>query len=606
MSRRRRAAGRAATLPAADASRRAAPWWRHGAAGLALVLALTTLAFARVTGHGFLNWDDPDVLLRNAPLEGPHVARWAFSTTHMGHYQPLSWLVWAGLRRLFGPDPFAHHLASLLGHLLDAALVYWLAFRLAAPAAGPARLLAAIGAALLFAVHPLRVEPVAWASGLPYVLALAPLLLATLAYLHYATRPGARRWLLVSVAAYLASLLFRPVALGFPLVLALLDGWLARRGARHVTLRRAVLEKLPFATLAVAAFALEARARAFVGLERIGLEARLADAALAPFVYLLRTVAPFGLSPLDPLPLEARVSWPALLAGVVLLAVVTTITVRERARQPALVLAWFSYLALLAPALGLAPSGLQATADRYAYLPGVVVALAAGAGLGALSRARPREAWIVTAAAGVLLAVATASLAGHWRGSVSLWSRAVAIDRRNDVALYNLASALDEAGRDVEAAARYRELLALLPEHGPARRNLAVLEARGFEEQANALAAGGRLAEASDLYGRALTLDPARLHSRASRGMALATMGRFAEAVPDLEAAFAAGRTEPAVAGALVWALIETGQEASARQVLERALAVNPGEARLAELAARLEKKKPRGRASPGRNRPVR
>jgi len=127
----------------------------------------------------------------------------------------------------------------------------------------------------------------------------------------------------------------------------------------------------------------------------------------------------------------------------------------------------------------------------------------------------------------------------------------VELDHRNDVALYNLASALAEAGRDEEAAARYRELIRLLPDHGPARHNLAVIEAERLERQGNDLAAAGRLGEAAEVYGQALAHDPARLHSRASRGMALATLGRFDEALPDLEAAFRAGRTEPALARAL-------------------------------------------------------
>ena len=525
------------------------------------MLALTLLAFGRVVRHGFLNWDDPDVLLRNPALDGPDVVGWAFSTTHVSHYQPLSWLAWAAVRRLAGLSPVAHHLVSLLGHLLNTALVHRVAGRLAVASGGSAssRTLMAAAAAVVFAVHPLRVEPVAWASGLPYVLAVTPLLLGTLAYLRHAVSPGRGAWLLAALAGYLVSLLFRPVAVGFPLVLALVDFWLARRNMLGVSPARAVLEKAPFAVLALAAAAVEASARPFVGLERISLGVRLADAALAPFVYLLRTLLPIGLSPLHPLLLDARTSWPALMAGLLLLATASALVLRARRRWPSLVLAWFAYLALLAPALGLAPSGLQATADRYTYVPGVVVALASGGALAALSRPRPQRTWLALTVVATLLAVSATGQLGHWRDSVRLWTRAVELDPRNDVALYNLASALAEAGREAEAAARYRELLRLLPDHGPARHNMAVLEAERLERQANELASAGRLDEAARVYGQALAHDPARLHSRASRGMALATLGRFADALPDLETAFRAGRTEPALARALAMALIETG-----------------------------------------------
>ena len=580
-------------------------WWGRLAPALAasgLVLLALLVVFAPVREHGFLNWDDPDALVRNAALDGPNAVSWAFGTTHMSHYQPLSWLAWSAGRRLLGTDARAHHLMSLALHAVDALLVLFVAAALARRRGSAGRWAWGLGAAaaLLFALHPLRVEAVAWASALPYLLALALLLLSMLAYLRYldGARPGAplpRRWLVLALVAYAASLLARPIGLGLPLVLLLLDAYDGRLTLDRApgSLRIPLFEKVPFAVLAGAAALVEAGARPLVSLERVGTGARLSQAVVAPFVYLWRTLAPFGLTPLDPLPLEPRTSWPALVFGSLALVGVTALGLKYFRRRPEPALLWLAWLALLFPALGLAPSGLQATADRYTYVAGVVPALALAAALGWAVRRSGRGGRLVlgvlAAAAVLALALGTRRELPHWRDSVSLWSRAVGLDPRNDVALYNLATALADGGDEAGAARRYRELLALLPDHAPARRNLALLEAKDLERRAGAAAAAGRLDAAVELYGEALERDAARLHSRASRGMALAQLGRCAEAVPDLRTALAGGRDEPPLWSALAFCLAATDRLAEARGTLEQGLARHPADAILREMRARLE-----------------
>jgi Flp pilus assembly protein TadD len=554
------------------------------------VLLAALAAFQGVAENDFLNWDDRDALVSNAALEGEGVVAWAFATTHMSHYQPLSWVAWAALRRGFGASPSAHHLASLLLHLAGAGLVFVLASRLSllADAVPGARRAAATAAALFFAVHPLRVEPVAWASALPYPLSLPWLLLSVLAYLRYANGPGASGSLVLSVILYAVSQLCRAGAPALPLVLLLLD--LGLRRAERVGWRRALVEKLPHAGVALAATWAEAGARSFAPLERVGAGARLTDALAAPLVYLARTLWPVELSPLDVQPLDASASAPLLAASLAVLVALTAAAWRACSRWPWLMAGWLAYLLLLAPASGLAPSGVQATADRYTYLPSVAVALLVGAGAGRLRVDAHWRSWLALGLAlATALGVLTWRQVGFWRDSVTLWTRAVELDPRNDVALYNLALALDEAGDQTAAAGRYRELLALVPDHAPARRNLGLLEAARYEREAGAAAVEGRLDEAIALYGRALEHDPARLHSRRSRGMALAQLGRFAQAIPDLRAALAAEGAEPEVAAALAFALVEAGEPDQAIRVLRDAVARHPGAARLAQELARLE-----------------
>ncbi|HVQ30991.1 MAG TPA: hypothetical protein VMV21_15475, partial [Vicinamibacteria bacterium] len=322
-----------------------------GADGLALlvVVAAVCLTFWPVTGYAFLNWDDPAALAHNPDLDGSGVIGWAFSTRHLSHYQPLSWLVWRSLRVAFGTSPEIHHSASVLGHALNAALVFLLGRRLFALAgmAGSRLRLGAGAAALLFALHPLRVEVVAWASAFPYVPALSFLLLSVLFHLWEDAPGGRRTSLALALVAYAASLLSRPLALGFPAVLLALDV------VRRRPLRRSLLEKIPFALLALAGGVLEWGARSFAPLDRVGLGPRLSAAVSAPFVYLFRAVLPLGLSPLDVLPLDPRVSWPRLVGGALLLTLGLLAAWRHRTRHPWLVLGGLAYLTLLAPALGL-------------------------------------------------------------------------------------------------------------------------------------------------------------------------------------------------------------------------------------------------------------
>lgn len=551
-----------------------------------VVLVATLAVHGSILGHGFLNWDDPDALVENPALDHPGVAAWAFTTTHMSHYQPLAWLFWAGLRRALGTSAAVHHLASLVLHALNALLVLLVARRMLSDQAawgGRAVRLAAAVAALAFALHPLRVEPVAWASALPYPLALCLLLLSVLAYW---TNAGSERtrvtWLAAALLAYTLSLLARPIALGFPLVLLAVDRCLGRPW------RRSLVESLPFALLSLGAGLLEGQARAFVGLERIGLGPRLSAAVAAPFVYLGRALAPIGLSPLDVLPLEPRTSWTALIGGALGLIGCAVLAWRAWPRRRWLVAGALSYLALLAPALGLLPSGVQATADRYSYLAHVPLALLAGAWLAAgLARRGARLLVPVVVALGVLGALAWQQ-AGWWRDSVTLWGRAVALDPRNDVALYNLALALEEAGDEEAARLRLRETLRLVPDHEPAHRQLSRLEARGFERDGGRAAAAGRPAQAVALFTSALEREPERMRSLASRGMALLELGRVAEAASDLAAARRLGNDEVEVAGALGFCLTRLGREAEAALVLEQALLSHPANPGLARELERL------------------
>jgi Flp pilus assembly protein TadD len=238
-------------------------------------------------------------------------------------------------------------------------------------------------------------------------------------------------------------------------------------------------------------------------------------------------------------------------------------------------------LLLLAPVIGLTPSGLQATADRYMYVPSVIVALAAGV---AVARWTVRLRRASAAAVAIVVVVMLAVLAGltwrqtrYWHDSIALWTRAFELDPHNDVASYNLAVAFADAGREEDAIRAYDATLRLVPDHDLARRNLAMLEAARTEREADRFASAGQLDEAEGLYARALSLDGTRLHARAAHGVLLMRRGRVDEAVPELRQAFDGGVKDPEVPNALAFGLAQQGDPAAAAAILRRALADHPG-----------------------------
>src|SRR5262245_49187274 len=304
------------------------------------LLAVTTVAFLPIVRNDFVNYDDPFTLQHNDRLLSPGVLQWAFTTALIGHYQPLAWVGWASVAALFGTNPSVFHALSLAVHLIDTVLIYLLSMRLALCAgfAPVEQRTAGIVAAGAFAIHPMRVEVVAWASAFPYTLSLAWLLASALAYMRYAATTGAAARIAfgASLGCYACSLMSRGIGLGFPLLLLALDVWPLRR-------RNSLFEKLPFLSLAALSTVVEAVSRESTGLEEVGLGARLTAATWSPFAYLSRMLWPIGYSPIEVRPLQPRLEWTPMLLGAVGLTVVSLAVWRWRHRLPAAGVAWASF-----------------------------------------------------------------------------------------------------------------------------------------------------------------------------------------------------------------------------------------------------------------------
>jgi Flp pilus assembly protein TadD len=514
-----------------------------------VVVGATIAAFLPALEGRFLDWDD-----RNNFVENPHYRglgwpqlRWMFTTPHLGHYIPVAWMTLGLDYLLWGLDPFGYHLTNLLLHAVNAALVYLLAVRLLAlalPAAAPSGLAIHLGAglaALLFSVHPLRAESVAWITERRDVLSGCFYLLALLLYLRAVTAPeeGLRRggsyW--GSVACFGLALLSKSMAVSLPVVLLLLDVYPLRRlaGAPGRWLagpaRAVVMEKIPFVLLSLAASvgALLALFRTdnATPLDRMGLLERTAISLYALAFYVWKSVVPANLSPIYPLPEPLDPwAWPFLLSGAVVASIAAAALVLRR-RWPALLAAWIAYVVVLLPVLGIVHNGHQIAADRYTYLSCVGWAVLAGAGLASLwaRRALPATRALRIPTTGVaLIAVAvlgflTWNQVRVWRDSESLWSHALAI-RPSAIAHGNLGLTLALKGDVAPAIEHYREALRISPRAADVHNNLGI-----------ALMAQDRPADALQHYREALKLRPRHAEAHNNLGLALARAGQLQPAI---------------------------------------------------------------------------
>ena len=295
-------------------------------------------------------------------------------------------------------------------------------------------------------------------------------------------------------------------------------------------------------------------------------------AAVAPFIYLGRTLAPVWISPLDPLPISPGLALVPLAVGCAGLAAVTLALWTARDRWPGLAVAWIAFALMLAPVVGLTPSGLQATADRYMYVAGVIVSLAIGL---AVLRYWPSGRLAVAASFVAAAMVAVLDCVSTWiqtrllaRFDRAVGPRAADLDPRNDIATYNLAIALAEGGREEEAINRYEQTIRLVPDHALARQNLAIIQGRARGARRRPPGRGGPAERSKAIPTRAGRWTRKRVHAQVARIMLLGG-GCFAEVRRFRASHFDADVKDTEVPNALAFALMQTEQFRQLVAVLE-------------------------------------
>ncbi len=561
-----------ATVPPAQLQAAGAPPWAALAVSAGLV-ALVILAFMPALAAGYVDWDDTRLLDGGLPYRtwSMESVRFAFTTTFAGHYQPLTWLSHTLDRAIYERSlgsvyldfHFGSHLTSVVLHGLSVALLFVIARRLLTLALRPVggersweMLLAAALAAIVFGVHPLRAESVAWLAERRDVLCGVFALLSVLFYLRYATtaaenaNAGQRRWdYALAVAACGLSLLAKASVVPLGVALLVLDWYpLRRMQGTGLDVRRLIIEKIPFLALGLVfgliAVAAQSQAGAMETLGTHDITARLAQALYGLTFYPWKTLIPTALAPLYEIPRRELLVASPLWIGLGGVAAMGAAGWLLRRRAPGVTAALLVYTIMIAPVLGFFQSGTQLVADRYSYLPCIGFAILAGAALLLVMRAVKKGPGdrnpvalgvLVSAALAAMLARATMAQADIWTSGESLWSHAVRVQPDSAISRINYADALARRGDLAGALQTYRAGLELDPNDPIAWHHMGLtMEMMGGQ------------AEALSSYIRCLQLDPDRrgVHVLAARlllgfgdlNAAVAVMEDGARRTPDEEA----------------------------------------------------------------------
>ena len=549
------------------------------------MVAVVALSFDGALGGDVLQWDDRMLLGDNAHWLGADGWRWMLldsSGGEFGPYMPLTWLSYRLDHVLHGMSARAFLVTNLCLHAVAALALLEAACRLLPLCSArlrdrPALVRgAALVAALIWAVHPLRVEAVAWIAQRRELLSGALLMISFAVWLdHVAARQSWARsrsyW--TSLVLYALAMLSKSTPMGWPLVLLVLDVWPLRRGATRATL----LEKVPFAVVAALVGAAAWLGQVDTGaLGDITLPGRLVLGAHGAGFLAIKNVLPVGLHThyLRPIPFDA--GDPAFLVPALLAAAGTVAALALARRAPAVAVAWCCALLLVAPVSGLVPIGSHAFADRYTYLASIPLVLLAVGGGASLLAANVRAASVLSMAGVVLLGVGSALLAPTWRSTQFLFERVVAHEPDSWFAHFMLGSLAEQRGDTALAAAHYAAWVRLadVPD---AHVRLATAQLEGGDESSGVAS-----------LSRALELDPEHAAAHHVLGTYFALSGRTADAEVEWRRALASDPNLVAARVNLAALLAQTGREDEAKEHARIALEAAPSNERVQALATSL------------------
>lgn len=559
---------------------------------LAPVLAITIaaaalLVFAPARNNDFLNWDDQSYVTQNDHVQGGLTVAglaWAFTQSHSANWHPLTWMSHMLDVELSGLRPSGHHTTNLLLHAANAALLFLLLHRLTRSVWRSA-LVAAI-----FALHPLRVESVAWVAERKDVLSTFFGLLCLMAYGNYVSgiryqvpgkhRFSARSWYVATFLLLALGLMSKPMLVTWPFVMLLLDFWPLKRiepstfNIQLPALKRLTVEKLPFFALvavsSVVTLLAQKHGGAVASFEHLPLPLRLENAAVAYLEYLGKFFWPVNLSPIYPHPPNVP-GW-QWIGAAALLAGLTAATWRRRQRFPFALTGWLWFLGTLVPVIGLVQVGSQALADRYTYIPMIGLAIAlVWLGDEITTRMRLPKAVILLASLVLvaLLSWRTTTQLTYWKNTETLFRYTLTLSPSNAQALFGLGCYLADHGQTLEGRQLLEQAIRLQP---------TFVEAIGT--LASTLDGEGHYTEAVRYYEEALKVQPN--HAGVLNNFAWLRASCPNEAVRNgaqavqlaTKACDLTGYNKPLFIGTLAAAQAEAGDFQSAIATAERAAAL--------------------------------
>jgi tetratricopeptide (TPR) repeat protein len=597
-----------------------------GRPDLLILLGLAVVTFgiyAQVVGHQFITLDDPTYIQENPMVNrGVTLAglAWAFTTFHATNWHPLTWISHMIDCQFFGLNAGCHLLVNALIHVANTLLVFWFLLR-TAHARWPSALVAA-----LFALHPLHVESVAWASERKDTLSTFFGLLSLIAYVRYAEAPSVRRYTSVAITLALG-LLTKPMLVTWPFVMLLLDYWPLRRSVSMVgtsrcdvrtpqrgvptfyvqwsVVRGLIVEKIPLFALAAASAVITFLAQSHGGAVRTfahdPFALRLSNALVSYAKYLLLTFWPNNLAIYYPLAPTGIPAWQIIGAAFLLIAI-SAFCLFERRTRPYLIVGWLWFVGTLVPVIGIIQVGGQIMADRYFYIPSIGLFIALVFGLADMAKSWRVAPWLSAGIAGavlLILASLTNAQIQRWHDSFTLFEHTLAVTPPNFRIEHNLGVAFAVSGRYDEAAAHFEKALQINPNFYDGLVVMGVTRAhqgrlpeaieyfqaaihsqpdgsKARVQLAHALWNENRYERALEEMRRASQLAPKDADIRADLGLALARLGRIPEAIDELHEALRLNPNSAVAHNNLGLALLASGKPTESIPEFEAALRLKP------------------------------
>jgi tetratricopeptide (TPR) repeat protein len=512
------------------------------------LVVITWLVFGQTIRYDFVNYDDNDYVYANSAITSgltPQGIIYAFTGGHARNWHPLTTLSHMLDCQLLGVHAGGHHFTNIVLHTIAVVLLF-LVLKQMTGAIWRSAFVAAI-----FAIHPLRVESVAWISERKDVLSAVFFMLTLGAYVHFARAPSLGRYLTISILFGLG-LMAKSMLVTVPFVLLLLDYWPLKRFAGGLSLKSLILEKVPLFTLSAAAgvATLLLQRSSVADVEKLPVVWRIGNGFVSCAIYVKQMIWPMGLAVFYPHPGDQLPVWKIGLA-IVLLGTVSAGTIALRHKRPYLVTGWFWYLVMLVPVIGLIQVGSQAHADRYTYLPQIGLYLLVAWAITDALVSRLQRRILAAAASVVVVALAWRAhdQASHWRNGEALWSHALAVTSRNFMAHDGLGNCLANRGRLDEAIDQFQKALNIAPGYPEIETNLIL-----------ALTKKGRTDEAITHLQAVLKQNPNDAQTHYSLGNALRKRGDLASAIAAYEKALSIQGRYPAAHYGLGFTFDQDGQ----------------------------------------------
>jgi protein O-mannosyl-transferase len=540
--------------------------------------AITLVLYLRVGNFQFLNMDDNLYVTNN-----PHVASgltagnivWALTTFDYSYWHPVTWLSHMIDVQLYGMNPGGHHVTSVLLHALASVLLLLTLLRMTG-ALWKSALVAA-----LFALHPTHVESVAWVAERKDVLSALFMFLTLFCYAEFTARRKPALYLL-ALLSFLLGLMSKPMLVTLPVVMLMLDFWPLERCSTGgngpglspllAKLPALIKEKIPFFACSLfsglATIYGQHKFGAMDDLQVFPLPLRLGNALVSYVKYLWMTLWPSDLAAFYPFP-RAIPLWQSL-GSLAILLVSSAAALRYWRRFPYLAVGWFWFLIVLVPVIGLTQVGNQAMADRFCYLPGIGLLIAAVWGVADLTEGLQHRERILALGAGTVLVICTClswRQIGYWRDNVTLYRHSLQVTGGNNFVYGNLGAALIQNGDWDGAIETQREAIRLSPLFVDAHHNLGIALAQKGDQD-------GAIRE----YQVALGINPSDPKLHYNLGLALAQKGDRDAAIRQFQETLRINPADPQARYNLARTLAQQGSPEAAIQQLREALRQNPND----------------------------